>query len=135
VNGNTRECDSQGSGTASIDRISAFWTGHFYACHGIAREQIKKKSGEHLMQQSPARSEPSQFTPKAPGAYEHLPGTMKTEKSMIEHGVGVIVPFSAMIKFRWHNQKIAGSPAGVPVALRRMFDRQGSATNGYGGAA
>ena len=90
------------------------------------------------MQQSPARSEPSRFTPNAPGAYEHLPGILKKEKRMIEHGVRVSVPFSEMIKFRLHKRKSAVSPTGEPGARCRAFDRhacgQGSAPCKYGGA-
>jgi len=90
------------------------------------------------MQQSPARSEPSRFTPNAPGAYEHLPGILKKEKRMIEHGVRVSVPFSEMIKFRLHNRKSAVSPTGEPGARCRAFDRhacgQGSVPDKYGGA-
>jgi len=90
------------------------------------------------MQQSPARSEPSRFTPNAPGAYEHLPGIMKKEKRMIEHGVRVSVPFPAVIKFRWHSRKSTISPTGEPGARCRAFDQhacgQDSAPDKYGGA-
>ncbi len=91
------------------------------------------------MQQSPARSEPSRFTPDASGAEKHRRVGTTQKKSMIEHDVRVCVPLSAIVKFRLHAEPNAGSPAREPLASHRLFDRltvwQDSATDGSGGAA